>query len=85
MQQNLMKIIIQKLPLDKNNELIFDPDEAQEMHNNAVRMLSRAIGVDVLTTFADVDVADMSDTVSSTSADQLEKIERAVYNEAGVS
>jgi len=80
-----MKIIIQKLPLDKNNELIFDPDEAQEMHNNAVRMLSRAIGVDVLTTFADVDVADMSDTVSSTSADQLEKIERAVYNEAGVS
>lgn len=85
MQQNLLKIIIQKMPLDKNNEMVFDPDEAQEMHSNAVRMLSRAIGVDVLTTFADVDVADMSDTVSSTSTDQLEKIERAVYNEAGVS
>lgn len=85
MQQNLLKIIIQKMPLDKNNDMVFDPDEAQEMHNNAVRMLSRAIGVDVLTTFADVDVADMSDTESSTSTDQLEKIERAVYNEAGVS
>lgn len=69
MQQNLLKIIIQKMPLDKNNDMVFDPDEAQEMHNNAVRMLSRAIGVDVLTTFADVDVADMSDTESSTSTD----------------
>jgi len=29
MAQKLLKIIIQKLPLDKNGDLIFDPDEAQ--------------------------------------------------------
>ena len=83
MAQRLLKIIIQKMPLDKNGELIFDVDEAQELHNNAVKMLGKAIGIDVLTTFADVDVADMSDTQAATSVDELNKVERTVYNEAG--
>ena len=59
--QKLLKIIVQKLPLDKNGDLIFDVDEARDIHNNAVEMLKRAVGVDVLTTFADVDSLDMSD------------------------
>ena len=85
MQQKLLKIIIQKMPMDKNGDLIFDVDEARELHNNAVRMLGKAIGIDVLTTFADVDVADMADKNTTTSVDELEKVERTVYNEAGVS
>ena len=85
MAQKLLKIIIQKMPLDKNGDLVFDIDEAQELHNNAVKMLSRAIGIDVLTTFAQVDVADMSDKGNQSNIDELEKVERTVYNEAGVS
>ena len=85
MAQKLLKIIIQKMPLDKNGDLIFDVDEAQQLHNNAVQMVSRAIGVDILTTFADVEVADMSDKGTTTTVDDLEKVERAVFNEAGVS
>lgn len=83
MAQKLLKIIIQKMPLDKNGDLVFDIDEAAELHNNAVRMLQKAIGVDVLTTFADVEVADMSDRNSVTSIDELNKVERTVYNESG--
>lgn len=84
--QQLLKVLIQKLPLDKNGDLIFDVDEARDIHNNAVSMLKRAVGVDVLTTFADVDVADMADSNSTAAAaDGLEKIERQVYNEFGVS
>lgn len=60
-------------------------DEARQLHNNAVAMIGKAIGVDVLTTFADVDVEDMADNSKSTTTDDLERIERAVYNEAGVS
>ena len=41
--------------MDKNGDLIFDVDEARDIHNNAVHMLKRAVGVDVLTTFTDVD------------------------------
>ena len=85
MAQKLVKIIIQKLPLDKNGDLIFDMDEAQQLHANASRMVGKAMGVDVLTTFADVDVADMADTGNTAAKDELEKVERSVYNEAGVS
>jgi hypothetical protein len=85
MMQKLLKIIIQKLPLDKNSELVFDVDEAADIHNNAVTMLKRAIGVDVLTTFADIDVADMADKNTTTSVDDLSKMERGVFNEFGFS
>lgn len=85
MAQELLKIIIQKMPVDKNGDLVFDVDEAQQLHNNAVAMLKKAIGIDVLTTFADVEVADMSDNRSTATTDDLERVERSVYNEAGVS
>lgn len=83
--QQLLKIVIQKLPLDKNGDLIFDVDEAKDIHNNAVAMLKRAVGVDVLTTFADIEVADMRDTNSVTKADDLKKVERTLFNNSGIS
>ena len=83
--QRLLKIVVQKMPFDKNGEMIFDVDEAQQLHNNAVQMLSRAIGVDVLTTFADVAVEDMTDSNAAAQTDDLERVERQLYNEAGVS
>ena len=83
--QKLLKIIIQKLPMDKNGDLIFDVDEARDIHNNAVQMLRRAIGVDVLTTFTDVESIDLSDKNTSASLDDLEKVERTVYNSFGTS
>lgn len=85
MMQKLLKIVIQKMPIDKNGDLVFDVDESRELHNNAVQMLSKAIGIDVLTTFADVSVEDMSDSSTTTTTDELEKVERTVYNEAGIS
>lgn len=83
--QQLLKIVIQKLPLDKNGDLIFDVDEARDIHNNAVEMLQRAIGVDVLTTFADIDVEDMADKNTTTTTDDLAKMERTVFNNFGIS
>jgi hypothetical protein len=65
--------------------LIFDVDEARDIHNNAVEMLRRAVGVDVLTTFADIESIDMSDKNTTTTTDDLEKVERTVYNALGVS
>ena len=83
--QKLLKIIVQKLPIDKNGDLIFDVDEARDIHNNAVQMLRRAVGVDVLTTFADIDSIDMSDKNTTTSQDDLAKVERSVFNALGIS
>ena len=83
--QKLLKIVVQKLPLDKNGDLIFDVDEARDIHNNAVEMLRRAVGVDVLTTFADIESIDMSDKNTTATQDDLAKVERAVYNASGTS
>ena len=83
--QKLLKILIQKLPMDKNGDLIFDVEEARDIHNNAVQMLRNAIGVDVLTTFTDVDAIDMADKNSATTTDDLNKVERTVYNSFGIS
>jgi len=71
--------------MDKNGDLIFDIDEARDIHNNAVEMLKRAIGVDVVTTFADVDAIDLSDRNTTTTKDDLAKVERAVFNALGIS
>ena len=73
------------MPIDKNGDLVFDVDEAAQLHRNAKQMLSSTIGLDVLTTFADISVEDLADNVTTTSKDDLEKVERSVYNEAGVS
>ena len=83
--QKLLKIIVQKLPMDKNGDLIFDVDEARDIHNNAVQMLKRAVGVDVLTTFADIDSVDMSDKNTTSTQDDLAKVERTVFNALGIS
>lgn len=86
MEQQLLKIIIQKMPTDKNGDLIFDVDEAKDLHNNAVRMLGKAVGVDVLTTFADTEVADMSSSTATTAADEsMDRVKSAIYDQAGVS
>lgn len=82
--QKLLKVLIQQLPLDKNNDLVFDVDEARDLHRNAVEMLQNAIGVDVLTTFATIKMEDLADSNSSVNSDDLERVERTVFNNAGV-
>jgi len=84
--QELLKVIVQRMPLDKNGDLIFDIDEAADMHNNAVQMIDNSVNVDVLTTFAEIEMLDLDNTsASSAASDNLTKIERGVFNEAGAS
>lgn len=83
--QELQKLIIQRLPLDKNGDLVFDLDEARDIHKNAVEMVAGEIGTDVLTTFAEIDVKDIGNTTQQSSTDSLERMERTVYNNFGSS
>ena len=83
MQQLLLKLIIQHLPLNKNGDMIFSLEESKEIHNTAVSMLGKAIGIDVLTSLADVSVETLMDQRTSSGNDELEKVERGVFNEMG--
>jgi hypothetical protein len=62
--------------LDKNGELIFDIDEARDIHANAVDMLAKCIGVYVLTTFADIEAIDVSDATSLAKDNSLDNFLR---------
>lgn len=84
LKQKLLRIIIQQLPLDKNGDPIFDIDESIDLHNNAVQMVGKSTHTDVLTTFASTTVADMSDKGNTSAVDDLEIMERTVYNSAGI-
>lgn len=80
----IKKIIVQKVPHLTDGALLFEPEEALEMHKGAVDMLKKNNkNLSVLTTYADVDAI-----VSKTSGDNvntsLDKMLQNVYSEAGV-
>ena len=79
--KDIRGLLIQKLPIE-NGELVFDPEEAEEIHKGTVEMLRSNKEIDVLTTFADVDLADLQGA-RSVIANNLDKIERTIYSEAG--
>ena len=82
--EEIRKIIVQKIPHLTDGQLLFEPDEALEMHRGAVKMMAGNANLSVLTTYADVDAI-----ISRTSADNvstsLDKMLQNVYAEAGVS
>ena len=84
-REEIRKIIVQHIPhLTSTGELVFEPDEALEMHEGAVNMMKGNKNLSVLTTYADVD-----SVVSKTSADNvsnaLDKMRQNVYAESGAS
>lgn len=82
-KQKLKNLLVQKLPIE-DGELVFDPEEAEEIHRGSVEMLRNNQYMDVLTTFADVKLEDLENS-RSVITDNLEKISNSIYSEAGVS
>lgn len=82
--EEIRKILVQKVPHLTDGSLLFEPDEALEMHRGAVGMLKGSKNLSVLTTYTDVD-AIVSKTSSDAVSNNLEKMLQNVYSEAGVS
>lgn len=82
--EEIRKIIVQKIPHLQDGALLFEPDEALEMHAGAVGMMKGNKNISVLTTYADVDAV-VSKTSSEASTNALEKSLQNVYSRASVS
>lgn len=82
--EEIRKIIVQKIPHLQDGTLLFEPDEAQVMHDGAVGMMKGNKNISVLTTYADVDSV-VSNTSSEASTNALEKSLQNVYSNTGVS
>lgn len=81
--EEIRKIIVQKIPHLNDGQLLFEPEEASEMHAGAVGMMKSNKNLSVLTTYADVE-AIMSKTANDNASSSLEKMQQNVYSDAGV-
>lgn len=83
-KEEIRKIIVQKIPHLNDGRLLFEPDEAEEIHYGTVGMLKGNENISVLTTYGDVDAI-----VSKTSADNVEgtltKMENNIYSQGATS
>jgi len=82
--EEIRKIIVQKIPHLTDGQLLFEPEEALEMHRGAVNMMHGNKNLSILTTYADVD-AIVSKTTADNVSTSLEKMLQNVYSEAGAS
>lgn len=82
--EEIKKIIVQKVPHLNDGGLLFEPEEAEVMHDGSVQMLKGNKNVSVLTTYTDVD-AIVSKTGADTQSNNLEKMVNNVYYQGGVS
>ena len=82
--EEIRKIIVQKIPHLNDGRLLFEPDEAEEIHHGTVGMMKGNKNISVLTTYGEV-----SSIASNTSADRAEntltRMEQNIYAQAGVS
>jgi hypothetical protein len=80
--QSLGRIIVQKVGTD-GTQLIFEPEEAEEMHEGVISMLQDNPDVDVITTYNDIEMIDLSsDDDEKTTVDSVQDL---IYESAGVS
>ena len=83
-ENELYKLLIQIMPIDKNGELVFQLDEVAELHNSVADMLQDLDTVDVLTTFGDAKLENIQDTSAATqSTDRIEKYKKNAYDSLG--
>lgn len=82
--EEIRKIIVQKIPHLQDGGLLFEPDEAAEIHKGTVKMMKSNPNVSVLTTYADVDAIVSKTTNDSTTASLQAALDN-IYSESGTS
>ena len=80
--QALKRILVQQVKTD-GLKLVFEPEEAEVMHDGALEMLSNNPDIDVLTTYNDVSLLDLSSTDDEKT--EIEDVQNLIYESAGVS
>lgn len=83
-ENELYKLLIQKMPTDSKGELLFQLEEVYDIHDSIAEMLADVDTVDVLTTFGDTSLESLQDSnASSQSSDRIDKYKTAAYDQLG--
>ena len=79
---SLKRIITQEIPHDGMN-LVFEPEEASEMHEGVLEMIANNPDADVITSYGKVSLLDLSGDVGEKT--DVEQAQQLIYDSAGVS
>lgn len=80
----LYKLLIQRMPVDSQGELVFELDEVADIHASVASMLSDIDTVDVLTTFGETSLESLQDSsAASQSADRIKKYKENAWDGLG--
>lgn len=83
-ENELYKLLIQRMPIDNKGELVFQLDEVAEIHSSVAEMLKDTDTVDVLTTFGETDLESLQDSsAASQSTDRIEKYKKNAWDALG--
>lgn len=80
--QALKRILTQQVGVN-GTELVFEPDEAEVMHQGVVDMLRDNPDVDVVTSYNKIDLLDLSG--DSDEKTEVEDVQNLIYESAGIS
>ena len=85
-ENELYKLLIQRMPIDNDGHLVFELDEVEQIHAGVANMLSELDTVDVLTTFGETTLENLQDTSAATQANnRLEKYNDNAWDALGMS
>ena len=83
-ENELYKLLIQKMPIDKDGELVFQLEEIADIHESVASMLQDIDTVDVLTTLGDTTLESLQESsAASQSADRIEKYRKNAWDALG--
>lgn len=80
--EEIRKIIVQKIPHLADGRLLFEPDEAEQIHNGTVGMMKGNSNVSVLTSYGEVS-AITSHSTAERAESTLTRMEQNIYAQAG--
>ena len=85
-ENELYKLLIQRMPIDTNGHLVFELDEVAEIHAGVANMLQDLDTVDVLTTFGETTLENLQDSSAATQANnRIEKYSDNAWDALGSS
>ena len=85
-ENELYKLLIQRMPIDNNGNLVFELDEVAQIHAGVAQMLQELDTVDVLTTFGETTLENLQDSSAASQANnRIEKYSDNAWDAMGVS
>lgn len=85
-ENELYKLLIQRMPIDSNGHLVFELDEVAQIHDGVSRMLQDLDTVDVLTTFGETSLENLQESSAATQANnRIEKYSDNAWDSLGSS